>query len=107
MQYNKPRVGIKQPRRGIAVLPWMTSTSRSTFGLRWCCRFPRAAADEEEGEPAGRALQHKASFRRFGQTLAALESVLTEPFAEDYGAKIKSARAAVIAKLGGAAPKSR
>ena len=36
----------------------------------------------------------------------ALESVLTEPFAADYSARVKAARADVIAKLGGAFPKS-
>jgi hypothetical protein len=39
-------------------------------------------------------------------TLSALEDVLTEPLAADYGARVKAARADVVAKLGGAFPKS-
>jgi hypothetical protein len=69
--------------------------------------FLARAADEEEGEFLVDALQHKAELPALWATLAALESVLPEPFAADYGAQIKKARAAVVAKLGGAAPKSR
>jgi hypothetical protein len=69
--------------------------------------FLARAADEEEGELLADALQHKAELPSLWATLAALESVLPEPFASDYSSQIKKARAAVIAKLGGAAPKAR
>jgi hypothetical protein len=69
--------------------------------------FLARAADEEEGEFLAAALQHKAELPALWATLASLENALTEPFAADYGAKVKMARAAVIAKLGGAAPKSQ
>jgi hypothetical protein len=69
--------------------------------------FLARAADEEEGEFLADALQHKAELPALWATLAALENVLPEPFAADYGAQVKTARAKVIEKLGGAAPKSR
>ena len=69
--------------------------------------FLARTADEEDGELLAEALQHKAELPALWATLAALESVLPEPFAADYGAQVKAARAAVIAKLGGAAPKAR
>ena len=69
--------------------------------------FLARAADEEEGEFLADALQHKAELPALWATLAALENALTEPFAADYGAQVKAARAKVIAKLGGAAPRSR
>jgi hypothetical protein len=69
--------------------------------------FLARAADEEEGELLAEALQHKAELPALWATLAALESTLSEPFAADYSAQVKKARADVIAKLGGAAPKSR
>jgi len=69
--------------------------------------FLARAADEEEGEFLADALQHKAELPALWATLAALENVLPEPFAADYGAQVKAARAQVIATLGGAAPKSR
>ena len=69
--------------------------------------FLARTADEEEGETLAEALQHKAELPALWATLAALESVLTEPFAADYSSHVKRARATVIAKLGGAAPKSR
>jgi len=69
--------------------------------------FLARAADEEAGEFLAEALQHKAELPALWATLAALESVLPEPFAADYGAQVKAARAKVIAMLGGAAPQSR
>jgi hypothetical protein len=69
--------------------------------------FLARAADEEEGEFLSEALQHKAELPALWATLAALENVLPEPFAADYSAQVKQARAAVIARLGGAAPRSR
>jgi len=69
--------------------------------------FLARAADEEEGEFLADALQHKAELPALWATLAALEGVLPEPFAADYGAQVKKARAAVIATHGGAAPKAR
>ncbi len=69
--------------------------------------FLARTADEEEGEFLAEALQHKAELPALWATLAALESVLPEPFAADYSAQLKKARATVIAKLGGAAPRSR
>lgn len=69
--------------------------------------FLARAADEEEGELLADALQHKAELPALWAALSALENVLPEPFAADYSAQIKAARAKVIAKLGGAAPKSR
>ena len=69
--------------------------------------FLARAADEEEGEFLADALQHKAELPALWAVLAALESVLPEPFAADYSAQVKVARAKVIARLGGAAPKAR
>ncbi len=68
--------------------------------------FLSRTADEEEGEPLNEALAHKAELPALWATLASLESVLTEPFAADYSARMKAGRADVIAKLGGAFPKS-
>ena len=36
------------------------------------------------------------------ETLAALEEVLTEPFAADYSARVKAARTEVVKKFGAA-----
>ena len=69
--------------------------------------FLARTADEEEGEFLADALQHKAELPALWATLTALESVLPEPFAADYSAQVKAARSKVVAKLGGAAPKSR
>ena len=66
--------------------------------------FLSRTADEEDGEPLTEALQHKAELPALWATLAALESVLTEPFAADYRARIKAAQQTVIARLGGAFP---
>jgi hypothetical protein len=66
--------------------------------------FLSRTTDEEDGEPLNDALQHKAELPALWATLAALESVLTEPFANDYGARIKAARADVVKRLGGAFP---
>ena len=68
--------------------------------------FLSRTTDEEEGEPLNEALQHKAELPALWATLSALEDVLTEPLAVDYGARVKAARADVVAKLGGAFPKS-
>ena len=68
--------------------------------------FLSRTTDEEEGEPLNEALQHKAELPALWATLSALEDVLTEPLAADYGARVKAARADVIAKLGGAFPRS-
>ena len=68
--------------------------------------FLSRTTDEEEGEPLNEALQHKAELPALWATLSALEDVLTEPVAADYGARVKAARADVVAKLGGAFPKS-
>jgi hypothetical protein len=68
--------------------------------------FLSRTADEEEGAPLNEALQHKAELPALWATLAALEDVLTEPMAADYGKRIKAARTDVIAKFGGAFPKS-
>ena len=68
--------------------------------------FLSRTTDEEEGEPLNQALQYKAELPALWATLSALEDVLTEPLAADYGARIKAARADVVAKLGGAFPKS-
>jgi len=67
--------------------------------------FLSRTEDEEGGEPLNDALQHKAELPALWATLSALEEVLTEPMAADYGARVKAARADVIAKLGGAFPK--
>jgi len=63
-------------------------------------------ADEEDGAPLNEALQHKAELPALWAMLAALEEVLPEPMAEDYGKRVKAARTDVVAKLGGAFPKS-
>ena len=68
--------------------------------------FLSRTADEEGGEPLNDALQHKAELPALWATLAALEDVLTEPMAPDYGVQVKAARADVIASLGGAFPKA-
>jgi hypothetical protein len=68
--------------------------------------FLSRTTDEEDGEPLNEALQHKAELPALWATLSALEDVLTEPLAADYGARVKAARADVVAKLGGAFPKS-
>jgi hypothetical protein len=68
--------------------------------------FLSRTTDEEDGEPLNEALQHKAELPALWATLSALEDVLTEPLAADYGARVKAARADVAAKLGGAFPKS-
>ena len=68
--------------------------------------FLSRTTDEEDGEPLNGALQHKAELPALWATLSALEEVLTEPAAADYGARVKAARADVVAKLGGAFPKS-
>ena len=68
--------------------------------------FLSRTTDEEDGEPLNEALQHKAELPALWATLSALEDVLTEPAAADYGARVKAARADVVAKLGGAFPKS-
>ena len=67
--------------------------------------FLSRTTDEEEGEPLNEALQHKSELPALWATLSALEDVLTEPLAADYGARVKTARADVVAKLGGAFPK--
>jgi hypothetical protein len=66
--------------------------------------FLARATDEEEGEFLADALLHTAELPALWATLAALEEVLTEPFAADYSAQVKAARAKVITRLGGAAP---
>ena len=66
--------------------------------------FLSRTTDEEDGEPLAEALQFKAELPALWATLAALEEVLTEPFAADYGALLKAARAEVV-KTFGAAPK--
>jgi hypothetical protein len=68
--------------------------------------FLSRTTDEEDGEPLNEALQHKAELPALWATLSALEDVLAEPAAADYGARVKAARADVVAKLGGAFPKS-
>ena len=68
--------------------------------------FLSRTTDEEDGEPLNEALQHKAELPALWATLAALEEVLAEPFAADYSARVKAARAEVIKKLGGAFPGS-
>ena len=68
--------------------------------------FLSRTTDEEDGAPLNEALQHKAELPALWATLSALEDVLTEPAAADYGARVKAARADVVAKLGGAFPKS-
>jgi hypothetical protein len=68
--------------------------------------FLSRTTDEEDGAPLNEALQHKAELPALWATLSALEDVLTEPAAADYGARVKAARADVIAKLGGAFPRS-
>ena len=62
--------------------------------------FLARATDEEEGEFLADALLHKAELPALWAMLAALESVLAEPFAADYGARIRAARVAVVQKLG-------
>jgi hypothetical protein len=69
--------------------------------------FLSRTTDEEDGEPLNEALQHKAELPALWATLAALESVLPEPFAADYRARLKAAQQNVIAKLGGAFPTSK
>jgi hypothetical protein len=64
--------------------------------------FLARATDEEEGEFLADALLHKAELPALWATLAALESVLPEPFAPNYGALVKAARAEVVKKLGAA-----
>ncbi len=66
--------------------------------------FLSRTTDEEDGEPLNGALHHKAELPALWATLAALESVLTEPFANDYGKIVKVARADVVKRLGGAFP---
>ena len=68
--------------------------------------FLSRTTDEEDGEPLAEALQFKSELPALWATLAALEAVLTEPFAGDYSAQLKAARTDVMAKLGGAFPKS-
>ena len=53
--------------------------------------FLSRTTDEEDGEPLNEALQHKAELPALWATLAALEEVLTEPFAADYSARVKAA----------------
>ncbi len=67
--------------------------------------FLSRTADEEGGMPLNDALAHKAELPALWATLAALEDVLPEPMAADYGARVKAARADVVAKFGGAFPK--
>jgi hypothetical protein len=67
--------------------------------------FLSRTTDEEDGEPLNEALQHKAELPALWAMLAALERALAEPFAENYGALLKAARADVITKLGGAFPR--
>ena len=64
--------------------------------------FLSRTTDEEDGEPLAEALQFKAELPTLWATLAALEEVLTEPFAADYGARVKAARAEVFRKFGSA-----
>jgi hypothetical protein len=66
--------------------------------------FLSRTTDEEDGEPLREALQHPAELPALWATLAALESVLAEPFASDYAAMLETARKAVIARSGGAMP---
>ena len=66
--------------------------------------FLSRTTDEEDGEPLNEALQHKAELPALWAMLAAREGVLTEPFAADYGARIKAAQKDVVARLGGAFP---
>jgi hypothetical protein len=66
--------------------------------------FLSRTTDEEDGEPLAEALQFKAELPALWATLAALEEAMTEPFAADYRALLKAARAEVVKKFG-AAPK--
>ena len=66
--------------------------------------FLSRTTDEEDGEPLAEALQFKAELPALWATLAALEEAMTEPFAADYSALLKAARAEVVKKFG-AAPK--
>ena len=65
--------------------------------------FLARTTDEEDGEPLREALQHPAELPALWATLAALESVLAEPFAPDYGAILEAARKDVTTRLGTAA----
>ena len=65
--------------------------------------FLARTTDEEDGEPLREALQHSAELPALWATLAALESVLAEPFASDYGAILEAARKDVTTRLGTAA----
>jgi hypothetical protein len=69
--------------------------------------FLSRTTDEEDGEPLNEALQHKAELPALWAMLAALESVLTEPFANDYRALLKTAQKDVITRLGGAFPEAK
>jgi hypothetical protein len=62
--------------------------------------FLSRTTDEEDGEPLREALKHPAELPALWAILAALESVLAEPFAADYGAILDTARKSVIARLG-------
>jgi hypothetical protein len=64
--------------------------------------FLSRTTDEEDGEPLAEALQFKAELPALWATLAALEEVLTEPFAADYSARVKAARTEVVKKFGAA-----
>jgi hypothetical protein len=62
--------------------------------------FLARTTDEEDGEPLREALAHPAELPALWATLATLEEVLVEPFAADYGKKVRAARNNVTARLG-------
>ncbi len=62
--------------------------------------FLSRTADEDEGERLADALESKAELPALWSLLEELEEVLTEPFADDYRARVDAARAAVIERMG-------
>lgn len=66
--------------------------------------FIARLVEEQEGEALRETFEHPAELASLWALIAALEQVLSEPFAEDYRAAIDTARAEVLARMASDAP---
>lgn len=64
--------------------------------------FLSRTVDDADGEALADFIEDEAEIPALWALLAGLESVLTEPMAEDYERKVLAARAAVMKRFGGA-----
>jgi hypothetical protein len=62
--------------------------------------FLSRTTDEEDGEPLMGAIENEAELPALWSLLATLEDSLSEPFADDYQARLRQARSSVIERFG-------